>query len=320
MKISVNFNIEVNSLKKVIGIGISLVLCITILAGCKYTTPITKSIDAKPTKQIYLDIMTTNKVVYNMVKDIVKEKHYVDYMFKNEVDQWNFKFTEDSLSNVSKQDLFFYVGAGFEPWENDFINNLKKDSVGMVNVSRGTFLIPYKTEIKYKSTVLKNNPYYWINLDNYKVAMQNIKNAIEEKDPQNRAYYEKNFSDALKQIDVQGKRINEISQKSKDYIYLVQGEELDYFIKYGNFKSLNISDYNSLTLGQKDEKENFEKKLNGAKGIIFLYQSESDIKSNAAIISKYNMKAANILLYKDNLSYSQTIKMDVDNLESAIEK
>ena len=318
MKIYVNFNIEVSNLKKVL--RILLVLLITFLTGCKYSTPITEKNDIKPKKEMYLEIMTTNKLVYKMVKDIVKERHYVDYMFINESDQWNFEFTEDSLENVSKQDLFFYVGAGFEPWANDFIYNLKKDSVGVVNVSRGAILIPYKKEIKYKDTMLRDNPYYFINLDNYKVNMLNIKNAIEEKDPENRDYYEKNFSDALKQIDEQGKKLDEISQKSKDYIYLAQGEELDYFIKYNNFKTLNLSVYNSLTLSEQDEKEIFEKKLKDAKGIIFLYKNEEELKSNEALINKHNMKIVNILSYKDNISCEEIIKMNVRNLEQEINK
>ena len=316
MKICVNFNIEVSSLKKVI--QISLIIFITLLTGCKYNTPITKINETKPKNEIYLEIMTTNKLVYYMVKDIVKERHYVDYMFRNELDQLNFKFTEDSLINVSKQDLFFYVGAGFEPWANDFISNLKKDSVGIVNISRGTTLIQYKKEIKYKDTVLKDNPYYFINLENYKVNMLNIKNAIEEKDPQNRDYYEKNFSDALKEIDAQVKKLSEIAQKSKDYIYLVKGEELDYFLKYNNFKSLNLDTYNSLSSTQQDEKSIFEKKLKDAKGVIFLYKSDQELKANELITSKYNMKVANILSYKDDLTYNELIKMDVENLERVL--
>jgi zinc/manganese transport system substrate-binding protein len=316
MKTCVNFNIEVNSLKKVLRIAV--VLVIAFLTGCNYTTPINEINDSKPKKEIYLDIMTTNKIVYNMVHDIVKEKHYVDYMFKNELDQWNFKYTTDSLCNISKQDLFFYVGAGFEPWANEFINNLKKDSVGVINISRGTTLLPYKKEIKYNNTPLKENPYYWINLDNYKVNMLNIKNAIEEKDPQNREYYEKNFSDALKQIDAQSKRLSEITQMSKDYIYLVQGEELDYFIKYNKLESLNLSEYDSLTNADQNQKEKFEKKLKDAKEIIFLYKSVEELKFNEVIINKYNMKVANILAYKDDSSYIEIIKMDVENLERVL--
>jgi len=316
MKIHVNFNIEVSRLKKVI--QIVLVLFITFLTGCKYITPTNQGDANKPKNEIYLQIMTTNKLVYYMVQDIVKEQDYVDYMFSNEADQWNFQFTQDSIDNVSKQDLFFYAGAGFEPWANDFISKLKKDSVGVVNLSRGAVLLPYKKEVKYKGTILTDNPYYWLNLDNYKVDMLNIKNAIEEKDPENRDYYDKNFSDAIELIDVQSKKLNDITQKSKDYIYLVDGEELDYFIEYNNFNSLNLSDYNSFTLNQKDEKAIFEKKLIDAKGIIFLYKSEKELKSNETLIKKYKMKVANIIAYSANLSFSEIITMDVANLERVL--
>lgn len=296
-----------------------LILLITFLTGCEYNIPITKVIDTKPKNEICLEIMTTNKLVYNMVKDIVKEKHFVDFIFRNESDQWNFDYSQDSLENISKQDLFFYVGAGFEPWANKFVGNLKKDSVGVVNISRGATLLTYKKEVKYKDEILKDNPYYFVSLDNYKITLLNIKNAIEDKDPQNRDFYEKNFSNALKQIDEQSKKLSVISQKTKEYIYLVDGEELDYFIKYNNFKSLNVDNYNTLAPKDQEEKATFEKKLSDAKGVIFLYKSEQELKSNEELINKYSMKVVNIQCNKDGTAFSEVLKTDVENLERILD-
>ena len=68
-----------------------------------------------------LNIMTVNKPQYDMVKKIIKEKNNVEYMFTNEKDISEFKYSEDVLSNISNMDLFIYSGTSFEPWSDSFI-------------------------------------------------------------------------------------------------------------------------------------------------------------------------------------------------------
>ena len=159
------------------------------------------NMDIKKNNEVNLNIMVTDKFLYFMTKDIVNDKHFVQYMFKNKEEEFNYIYSKDSLNNISKQDLFIYNGAGLEPWINEFLDKLNKSKVGVINISRGINLLSYNKQVKYKNLVLKNNPYYWLNIDNYKIALLNIKNSIQDKDPRNRDYYEKNFSNKLKELE-----------------------------------------------------------------------------------------------------------------------
>lgn len=267
----------------------------------------------KKQKGVNLNIMTTNKMIYYMVKDIVKERHFVDFMFKTEEDQWKYVYSEDSLSNISKKDLFLYSGASFEPWINDYIDELFKTRVSVVNASRGIKITDYSKNIKYKDTIIKENPYYWMNLDNYKTAFFNITSAIQDKDPQNRGIYDENFKQVLKKVDSYSKQLKEISQKFKEVTFIVEGDKLDYFLKYNNFNYIKV--YND---SDKEIKNNIENEIKKVKKCIFMYSDDKDLKDNAELIKKYSMATTKIIIYDYNLTYDDIIGKNINSLKNCI--
>ncbi len=268
-------------------------------------------------KDIDLSIMTTNKLVYDMVKNIVKNRHNVEYMFNSRDNELNFQFTDDSLNNISKKDLFIYLGADFEPWANSFINNLNKSNVGVINVSRGVNLISYNKIVKYKENVLKDNPYYLLNLDNYKIALMNIKNAVQDKDPKNRSIYEKNFAETLKNIENQQKDLKSIRDSLSDYTFIVMEDELSYFVKYNDFKVIDVSKEQSSV--DVNKKANIEAKLKDSKNLILLYNDGSLTKSYEDLIKKYNINVAAIKLYNGEDKYEDVLTYNIESLKSLIQ-
>ncbi len=285
-----------------------------ILNGCKYR------IDNKPLstestidkmemkKDLELSIITTDKLLYNMIKSISKDRHNVEYMFKNRDTEINFEFTEDSLNNIAKKDLLIYMGAGFEPWINNFIDKLNKNKVGVINVSRGVKLLAYNKEVKYKNVVLKDNPYYLMNMDNYIIALMNIKNSIQDKDPKNRDIYQKNFSEILKKLEIYQKDLKMVINKLSDYNFIVAEDEMNYFIKYNDLKVL----YSNKDVNGKSD---LEPKLKNLKNLVFLYNNESVLKDNEEIIKKYNIKVINIKIYNGESDYENIIKYNTETLK-----
>lgn len=265
-------------------------------------------------KDIDLDIMATDKLSYNMVKDIVKDRHNVEYMFNSRQNEWNFQFTKDSLDNIAKKDLLIYFGASFEPWINDFIDNLNKNNVGVINLSRGVKLISYNKVVKYKENILKDNPYYLLNIDNYKIALMNAKNAVQDKDPKNRDVYEKNFAEALKNIENQQKDLKSIRDSLADYNFVVMEDELSYFIKYNDFKVIDVSKEQSSV--DVNKKANIEAKLKDNKNLIFLYNDSSLVKSYEDLIKKYSIKTAAIKIYNGEDKYEDVLKYNIESLKS----
>lgn len=301
------------------GICMLLTLVILSLTGCG-TSKIkdvgennTKKPDPFKESNVCLNIMTTDKVLYYMVKNIVGNKHNVDYMFKNREEELIFDYTQDSLNNISKQDLFIYAGAGFEPWMDKFLTDLNKNKVGAINVSRGVKLLQYSKEIKFKDIVLKDNPYYWSNLDNYKIVLLNIKNAVEDKDPKNREYYEENFSKALKTVDDYSKNLKSAADVFKDYMIIVDEDDMDYFMKYLGLKAVKLnSSENGMSIfeNSKDEYDKFIAKLKESKNKIFFYDNDAILAKNMDLINKYNIKTVNLKIYDYNLKFTDILNFD----------
>ncbi len=268
-------------------------------------------------KNMELNIVTTDKLLYGMVKSIVKDRHVVEYMFNNRSGEVNFKFTEDSVDNISKKDLFFYVGAGFEPWIDGFVDKLDKNRVGVTNVSRGIQLLNYNKTVKYNGKILKYNPYYFMNIDNYRIMLMNIKNALQDKDPQNRDFYEKNFSESLKNFEDYRKDLKSIDDQLSSYDFIIAEDQLSYFVKYNNLNTLEINPGENGSIVPKDpvEKQNLEQRL-GNNNMIFLYSDETVLKNNAELLKNYNIKPVKIEIYNGDLTYEETLKYNIKNLEN----
>lgn len=269
---------------------------------------------------VKLDIMTTDKLLYSTVKTIVKNKHTVNYMFKNRYDELNFDFTYDSLSNVSRNDLFIYVGSGYEPWIDNFVEKLNKNKVGIINSSRGVRLLSYENPIKYKNTTINQNPYYFMDISNYKVMLVNIKNSVEDKDPQNRSLYEKNFSAELKKLSACEKQIKDIDKNLTGCNFITSSETLKYFTNYNNLNMLDINTGkdNKIMPSDPEEAESVREKLKS--NTIFLYTDDSELKANYDTIKEFNIKTAKIKLFDGTESYENVVKYNMNALKKYITK
>lgn len=257
-------------------------------------------------KDIELNIETTDKLLYCAVKEIVGDKHMVEYMFSREEDMKNFTFTDDSLNNIQKKDLFIYYDAGFEPWSDKFIEKMSKTNLGIISASRGVKISTYSSDEKNKATYGKDIPYYWLNMDNYKIVLQNIKNAVEEKDPKNRELYEKNFSVELKKLDKYQKQLKDIVTKLKAYTFIVNGDELDYFLKYTGIKYVKIQDNNY---------EDVIQKTKGDSKLIYMYCDDAKLGEDSLFVKVNSLNTVKLCIYDDKKSYEEIFLENINSLK-----
>ena len=208
-----------------------------------FSSPLLANTDNTSTNRLesrdkYLNIMTVNKPQYDMVKIITKDNHNVQYMFTEENDIYNFKYNNEVLSNVSNMDLFIYSGTSFEPWTNTFINELKKGNLGIINLARGIRLLNYDQD-----GVSKENPYYFTGVEEYKIALYNVKAAIQDRDPQNRDYYEKNYDNAIKEFDKKLDNYNKKLKQLNDFTFITLSNDFDYLLKGIGLNTLKLDNH-----------------------------------------------------------------------------
>jgi ABC-type Zn uptake system ZnuABC Zn-binding protein ZnuA len=189
-------------------------------------------------REKYLNIMTVSKPQYDMVKKIIKEKNNVEYMFTNQKDISEFKYSEEVLNNISNMDLFIYSGTSFEPWCSSFIDELKKGNLGIINLARGVRLLKYD-----HNSDNKENPYYFEGIEEYKIALYNVKSAIQDRDPENRDYYEENYNKAIKEFDNDIKLYQDKIASLNEYKFITLNNDFDYLTKALNLSTIQLDNH-----------------------------------------------------------------------------
>lgn len=244
----------------------------------------------------YLNIITVNKPQYEMVKKIVKDNHNVDYMFTNEKDINDFKYSQEVLDNVSNMDLFIYSGTTFEPWTNTFINELKKGNLGIINLSRGIRTLNYDS-----NGTSKENPYYFGGIEEYKIALYNVKAAIQDRDPQNRDYYEENYKKAIDEFEKQLKQYKDKLEKLKGYTFVTLDGGFEYITKSLGLNTIKLDNH---------ELSEFMKlnNLDSAKTIII----DDGENPSTLDLSKYN--TVRLWKYYGEMSFDDLIVYNVNEL------
>ena len=248
------------------------------------------------TRDKYLNIMTVNKPQYYMVKKIVKEKNNVEYMFTNEKDISEFKYGEDVLNNISNMDLFIYSGTPFEPWSNSFINELKKGNLGIINLARGIRLLNYS-----HGSDAKENPYYFEGIEEYKIALYNVKSAIQDRDPQNRDYYEENYNEAIKEFDDKIKKYEDKIKLLNEYKFITLNSDFEYLTK-----SLNL---NTIVLDNHEIAEFIKINNLDPKKVIIIVDGEQGTKIN---LEGYN--TIKLWKYYGDMSFDDLILYNINEL------
>lgn len=297
-------------------ISIALVLAIFLTACSKKDNsapPV--QVNKRVENEEYLNIETSNKFLYYMVKDIVKDKNNVDYMLKDEKDQWLFRYSKNSVNNIATKDIFMYFGADFEPWCTNFVDELKKDNVTTVNTSRGIKIDTLKNSKTYEQTELTKNPYYWTDPSDYKVILSNIKNAVEEKDSKRRSSYEDNYSASIKELDEVTTKAKKSLDKFKGKTFITYGDDLDYFFSYINITPLKLYDSKDIS----DIKEKIQKNDVDYKDVFFLYSDPTDLEKVKDFIASNSIKTSQIQIYSSKERYVDFLQNNYNSLFSLLD-
>ncbi|MDR5586106.1 MULTISPECIES: zinc ABC transporter substrate-binding protein [Clostridium] len=281
-------------MKKITFIMIVITLTFSIGMGV-FANPLLANTEnnQKEDREKYLNIMTVNKPQYKMVKKIVNNKHNVQYMMTEERDINEFKYNKEIIENVSNMDLFIYSGTSFEPWANSFIDELKKGSMGIINLSRGMRLLNYGG-----NESSKENPYYFEGIDSYKIALYNIKAAVQDRDPKNRDYYEENYNNAIKELNVQIEPYSEKIKGLKDYTFLALNDNFDYLTKD---LGLHVVKLNNYEISEFIKVNNLDEKK-----LVILKDGTEQTNMD---LSKY--KVVNLWKYYGNMSFDELILYNI---------
>ncbi|MFB0918761.1 MAG: zinc ABC transporter substrate-binding protein, partial [Clostridiaceae bacterium] len=199
---------EIKYLKSKV-VAFAIILGLLAVSGCTIvnsettdSSHITGSNSSSSTPEVKsLKILTTTRMLKDIVTYYTQDYHVVEAMVNS--DRTLKSFTPYYSSYKDKNyDTFLYQGAGYEPFLDGFLADVNRNTIDVVNLSRGIDILRFK-----ENNLDKENPYYLNNSTNYKIILSSIKNNLQELDIARRKEYEAKFEDISVKIDELQKKI-----------------------------------------------------------------------------------------------------------------
>lgn len=148
-----------------------------------------------------LNVVVTNSILADMTKNIAKDKINLHSIVPVGKDPHEYEPLPDDVQETSRADLIFYNGINLETGGNAWFTKLvknanKKENVDYFPVSKGIEVI----YLEGKSTVGKEDPHAWLNLENGIIYAQNIEKELSKKDPDQKEFYQNNLKRYIKKL------------------------------------------------------------------------------------------------------------------------
>lgn len=189
-------------------LGLLLVIACLSITGCQK-----KQQAAAPVADQKLQIVTTLFPLYDFARTIGGDKVVVTLLLPPGVEAHAFEPRPEDALKTAKAGLFIYTNKYMEPWAEKFVTGLAAEQLTVVDASAGIVLQPagahrhdqgHHTGHGHRHAKPGYDPHIWLDLDNARLMVDTIAQAMIAKDPANSAVYSANaaaFKQKLAQLD-----------------------------------------------------------------------------------------------------------------------
>ena len=304
-----------------------LVLLLVAIVGLVACSSQKSSSDSSSSK---LNVVATNSIIADITKNIAGDKINLHSIVPVGQDPHEYEPLPEDVKKTSKADLIFYNGINLETGGNAWFTKLvenaqKKENKDYYAVSEGVDVI----YLEGQNEKGKEDPHAWLNLENGIIYAQNIAKRLIEKDPDNKAIYEKNlkaYVEKLTALDKEAKeKFNNIPEEKK---MIVTSEGcFKYFSKAYNVPSAYIWEINTEEEGTPDQIKSLVEKLRKTKVPSLFVESSVDDRPMKTV-----SKDTNIPIYakiftdsiaekgEDGDSYYSMMKYNLDKISEGLAK
>ena len=267
-------------------------------------------------KERSLKILTSSKIIADMIETLSGDQHTIRYIAETEA-ELDKVVPDSSLIVEDHFDAFFYVGAGYETFIREFTNGIDKNKVNVVNISRGIDILRHKI-----NKIDIENYYYLMNSTNFKIALNSIKNSLQEMDPANKVKYDENFLVMSKRVDIFQAEIKDFMKEQDQVVFITDSNwpayiVADYHRDYqmiSEFVQRNNSDNqgNSTTTASAGSSAPKEKRL-------FLFADELSLQKYADDLIKYSLIPVKVNLYDSEHSMVNNFRENFNRIKKAVQ-
>lgn len=190
-----------------------------------------------------IKVVTTTTIIYDLVKQVGKDKIKVDYLCRGDQDPHFLEVMPSYMLKLRNTDLVFKIGLDLEKWLPQLIDGSRNDNLKVVDLSQDINkkeLPTKKLDASYGDVHPYGNPHYYLDPSNAKIIVEEIYDALVNESPEDEPYFKKNMDDYLNKLD--GKLIDWNSKMEK-----LKGKSIIFFhsswIYFADHYGIKIAGY-----------------------------------------------------------------------------
>ncbi|MBT0742412.1 metal ABC transporter solute-binding protein, Zn/Mn family [Campylobacter lari] len=164
------------------------------------------------------------------VKQIAKDTLDINIVIPPNANEHTFEFKPSGILKLEKSDIYFTANLEFEKiWILKLKDNLKNTKI--ISTQNGIDFIPLQEHTHEGHHHHGDDPHTWLDPLLAKTHAKNITLALIEQYPQNKAFYEQNLENFLKEMDALNLQIQALFKNAKNKHFLVYHPSWGYFAK-----------------------------------------------------------------------------------------
>ncbi|MCV3428042.1 zinc ABC transporter substrate-binding protein [Campylobacter sp. IFREMER_LSEM_CL1904] len=248
------------------------------------------------------------------VKQIAKDTLDINIVIPPNANEHTFEFKPSGILKLEKSDIYFTANLEFEKiWILKLKDNLKNTKI--ISTQNSIDFIPLQEHVHEGHHHHGDDPHTWLDPLLAKTHAKNITLALIEQYPQNKAFYEQNLENFLKEMDTLNLQIQALFKNTNNKHFLVYHPSWGYFAKRYHLSQIPV------------EIEGKEPKPKDLAKLAKLIQKEqikaifvpkgADNNTIKAIASNYNLK----IIELDHLpnDYKNELLKDAKNIASVLQ-
>lgn len=219
---------------------ISLIILILIVLGAILIFNNKHKVRTKESNK--LNIVTSIYPIYDFTREIAGDKANVAMLLPPGVEIHDFEPTPQDIIYIQEASLFLYTGDELEPWAKTIISGIENKS-NIKNISNGIELIENEEDNHNHSKNEEHEKYdthIWLDPQKSIKLVENIKDELCKKDPNNKEYYENNAKEYISKLEkLDNEFSNLISNSDNKEIAFGGPFSYTYFVKRYNLKYIS---------------------------------------------------------------------------------
>lgn len=191
-----------------------------------------------------INIVTSIYPIYDFAKGVGGEKVNVNMLLSPGVEIHDFEPTPQDIINIQESDLFLYTGEKLEPWAETVISGID-ETENIKNVANGVELIENEEEEEHLHSHEEHEKYdthIWLDPQKAIKIVENIRDELCIKDPENSSYYQENAKEYISKLTDLDNDIQETVDNAENkeiafggpfaYTYFIRRYNLNYISAY----------------------------------------------------------------------------------------